>query len=86
MGLKLEGLVQSPSLGIGGSTEESFLFSGKISWSMDMLNRHVSIGVMLRAVPLSIFAEIPSGPLALSVIYGFKVGWYLVIRWILITC
>ena len=57
-----------------------------LSSPMDMLNRHVSIGVMLRAVPLSIFAEIPSGPLALSVIYGFKVGWYLVIRWILITC
>ena len=34
---------------------------------MDMLNKRVSTGVMLRAVPLSIFAEMPSGPLALDV-------------------
>ena len=34
---------------------------------MDILNSCVSTGVILSAVPLNIFAEMPSGPLALDV-------------------
>ena len=41
--------------------------SGKIPDSNDWLNKRVNTGAILLAVPLSIFAEMPSGPFALEV-------------------
>ena len=64
MGLYPDGSVLSDPLGIG-MILAVFHSEGKISLEMDMLNKVVSEGAMLAAVDFSIFAEIPSQPVAL---------------------
>ncbi len=53
-------------LGIG-TTEDTFHFWGTLPLVMDQLKSIVKELVIERAVPLSIFPEIPSGPEALLV-------------------
>ena len=68
IGLKLdgEGFAFDPlALGIG-TTLEDFQTEGTLAFAMDMLNSWVKIGAMLAATPLSIFAEMLSGPFDLD--------------------
>ena len=53
------------ALGIG-TTLEDFQTEGTLTFAMDMLNGWVKIGAMLGATPLSIFAEMFSGPFDLD--------------------
>jgi len=50
----LEGFERSPPLGIGNTDG-----TGNVPDSVDILNTRVSTGVILSAVPLSVFTEIP---------------------------
>ena len=53
----------SPDLGMGDTRAVSHS-SGNSPSVMDILNRCVTMGVMLKAVSLSILAEMSSGPFA----------------------
>ena len=58
-------------LGIG-TTDDYFHFSGTLPLVMDILNSSVRVRAMEGAVPLSILADIPSGPDALLVSKAFR--------------
>ena len=61
IGLKFEGTDISVDLGIG-TTRAIFHASGKLPVDSDRLKRRVRLGVIEVAVPLSILADISSGP------------------------